>query len=102
MKKIILFIAVVVVLGGGAWWYFSRQTSSSSTGSGQAAPYTVPALTQSYTNAAYKFSLKMPADFTASDVPADPDGTPETILLQDTNGNGIQIAISPFDEDTTG
>ncbi len=105
MKKILLVvIALVAVLGGGAWWYFGHVSSASTTDQAQQnqPPYAVPALTQSYTNTAYKFTLKMPADFTVSDIPGDPDGTPETIVLQDQSGNGIQIAISPFDEDTTG
>ena len=105
MKKLLFIIAAVLLIGGGAYWYFTRGSTSWNSGQEQQAalpPYAVPALTQSYTNSMYNFSLKMPADFTASDIPADPDGTPETIVLQDQNGNGIQIEISPFDEDTSG
>lgn len=59
-------------------------------------------MTQSYTNSTYKFTLKMPDDFVATEIPGDPDGTPYTVILQDQNSNGVQIVISPFDEDTTG
>lgn len=102
MKKLILIVGVLVAVGGGAWWYFMHHASAPQSAQSQLPPYAVPGLTQDYSNPAYKFSLKMPADFTASDIPADPDGTPETIVLQDKNGNGIQIVVSPFDEDTNG
>ena len=105
MKKLLLIVGLVLILGGGAYWYFTHQDSTSLSSQLQQTqpPYALPTLTQDYTNSAYKFALKMPADFTASDIPSgDPTQPGDTILLQDKNGNGIQIVISPFDEDTTG
>ncbi len=88
------------MVGGGAWWYLNHQGPVSPGGQGQQAPYVVPALTKNYSNDTYGFSLKMPDTFAAQEIAGDPDGTPYTLVLQDQSGNGIQIAISPFDEDT--
>lgn len=103
MKKFIAILVALLIILGGAWAYVQFFKSAAGAPS-QAAqpPYVVPALTKEYDNSAYGFSLEMPADFAAQDIPADPDGTPETIVLQDQNGNGIQIAVSPFDEDAAG
>ena len=103
MKKIIfiaIIIAPIVAAGIGVFIYSNRSTPQPV--EQQQPAYVVPALTKGYTNTTYNFSLKMPEDFTANDVQADPDGTPETIVLQDANNNGIQIVVSPFPDDTGG
>ncbi|HVV39014.1 MAG TPA: hypothetical protein VHD31_01685 [Candidatus Paceibacterota bacterium] len=100
MKKIIAIAVVVLILSGGAWWHFMYQHSPESVP--EQVPYTVPTLSKEYYNSSHNFSLNMPADFTAQEISGDPDGTPYTIVLQDQSSNGIQIAISPFDEDTGG
>ncbi len=94
MKKIFLTIGCVAVLSGGAYLYFSRMPEPAQ----PQAPYVVPPLTKAYANSAYKFSLKMPDAFEAADVQSDEVGG-DTVLLQDKQGNGIQIAITPFEED---
>ncbi|HVV14998.1 MAG TPA: hypothetical protein VHD55_01185 [Candidatus Paceibacterota bacterium] len=98
MKK--LLIAAVLVLAAAACAYFVFFRAAPASPEPQLPPYTVPALSKDYKNSTYNFSLKMPADFDATDIPGDPDGTPNTIVLQDKQGNGIQITVSPFDEDT--
>lgn len=54
------------------------------------------AILQTYRNSTYRFSLMMPADFTATEV-ADSDAS-TTILLQNRSGDGVQILILPWDE----
>jgi hypothetical protein len=97
-KRALTFSAIglAVVLAGG-WYAFSHSPSPANA---PQAPYVVPPLTKGYSNDAYKFSLKMPENFDASEIAGDPDGTPYTLLLQDKEGNGIQILISPFPDDT--
>ncbi len=56
------------------------------------------ALTKSYTNNAYGFSLSMPATFTATEGAAIEANASTTILLQNSAGDGVQILISPWDE----
>ena len=103
MKKLIGTIVVLIILGGGGYYVYTSSGTHGTTPQPAAPAYTVPPLTQDYTNSTYHFTLKMPADFKASEIAGDPtSGSPDTIVLQDTNGNGIQIAVSPFDEDTTG
>ncbi len=104
-KRTIFLVAIALILLGFAAYGATKLVPASwapSSDQPSQPPYVVPALTKEYDNSIYNFSLKMPADFTAQDIPGDPDGTPETIVLQDQNDNGIQIAVSPFDEDTTG
>jgi hypothetical protein len=40
----------------------------------------------------------MPGDFTAQELPADENGA-QTVALQNASGDGVQITITPFDED---
>jgi hypothetical protein len=58
-------------------------------------------LTKTYTNAAYGFTLKMPADFSAYPQGATPDrdatGAPtgQAIVLKDARGAAVQIVVTP-------
>ena len=98
MKKILLTLALILAAGLGvygvyAWHYAPRPQSSS------AAPaYTAPPLTQQYANDAYRFSLMMPADFAASES-EDPSASSTTVVLQNSTGDGVQIVVTPFDDD---
>lgn len=60
----------------------------------------VPAepLGPAYTNSTFRFSLRMPADFRASELPPDDSGA-HTILLQNGAGQGIQILVTPYQSD---
>src|ERR1700694_3493110 len=52
---------------------------------------------QTYHNSTYRFSLMMPADFTATEGTSDASAS-TTILLQNRSGDGVQILILPWDE----
>jgi|SRR5450432_2397079 HAMP domain-containing protein len=54
------------------------------------------AILQTYHNSTYRFSLMMPADFTANEITDSNAST--TILLQNRSGDGVQILILPWDE----
>jgi hypothetical protein len=99
MKKILITIIVLVVLLVGGYWayrFFLAPVAGA-----PAAGTSTPTLVQNYTNSTYHFSLKMPEGYEVQDLPS-ADGTGETIVLANTAGDGIQIVISPFDEDTGG
>lgn len=51
-------------------------------------------LPKEYSNTTYKFSLKMPEEFTAREIKSE---NSNTVLLENKKGQGIQITISPFD-----
>ncbi len=101
-------IFIVLLLGGGVWAYFHFHGTISPTISSQPAAAAaasqpiieVPAapLGQEYKNTKYRFSVSMPAGFKAAELPNDAGGT--TITLQDTGGQGIQIYITPYPDDT--
>jgi hypothetical protein len=61
-------------------------------------------LTKTYTNAAYGFALKMPADFSAYPPNASPARdatgalTGQAIVLQNTAGDAVQIVVTPADK----
>lgn len=97
MKKLLLLAAGIAVVAGGA---FALSQHSAAPAAPAEAPYTVPPLTKSYSNDSYNFSLKMPESFDATKFGGDQGGT--TIVLQDKENNGIQIVVTPFDEDTGG
>lgn len=98
-------VILAACLGLGYWFFFSASpfpllpspnvTPSSSITAGA----DTSGLTQEYRNATYRFSLRVPAGYTAQELPG-AGGAGETVVLSSKNGDGIQIAISPFDEDT--
>lgn len=58
--------------------------------------YVVPALTKTYLNDEHRFSLSMPEDFIAHETQI---GGATSIALESPRGDGVQILVSPFDED---
>ncbi len=54
--------------------------------------YVVPPMEADYQNEQFRFSLKLPQGFTATQLPHDGKGTP--VVLQDAAGNGIQIYVT--------
>ena len=62
------------------------------------ADTSTPKLVKSYTNDTYRFSLMMPADFAATIVLAS-DDVGETVVLQNSAAEGVQIIVAPWDED---
>lgn len=95
MKKFLLLAGGIAVVVGGVFFASKFHITPAAVAE---APYAVPPLTKGYENEAYEFSLNMPENFEASEIDNGEEG--RTILLQDAGGNGIQIAVSPFDEDT--
>jgi len=111
MKKLIYSIIgllILVALGAGWWWFFPHSVffipQSAAPPTAQLEPYTVPPLGETYTNEQYHFSLTLPEGFSAREMAPYAETTPgqarsTTIVLEDTQANGIQITITPFDED---
>jgi len=104
MRKWLIGGILIILVGGGVWvWMHYAHSGAAADSEQNLPPYTVPALTNPYTNSTYGFSLKMPADFTVQETQNQDDSgnaNGETIVLEDKADNGIQIIISPFDEDT--
>lgn len=99
-SSIIVFIVIVVV--GSMYFIFSKSgdvpfspDAPKSTDSVTVASPVEKSLTEDYVNSTYKFSFKMPEDFSARE-----SGSPEQkiILLENKQGEGIQILVSPFED----
>ena len=108
MKWAVPSIVGIALVAAGGYYLFSAHLSPAATVAAVAdateassTPYTVPPLTKRYINSTYTFSLMMPESFSAQDI-SDPSQGGATLVLQDQSGNGIQIVISPWDEDTSG
>lgn len=63
------------------------------------APYVGAPLAHEYRNSEFGFSLQMPDGFHAQELPGDENGG-RTIVLQNDAGEGIQIYISAYPDDT--
>lgn len=110
MKRYVLIIgvAVLALIGAGLLWRFSISTPSfnlsltpTNTAGAQdesIEPYEVPPLGEAYTNSEYGFSLTLPEGFTARAMARNAAGS-RAIVLEDDRGNGIQIMVTPFEED---
>lgn len=62
-------------------------------------PYVVPPLAgEQYIHDTLRFRLQLPDGFSAREMQGT-DGVGTTIILEDAEANGIQIATQPFDED---
>ena len=67
-----------------------------------AAAYAEAPLNRVYTDATYGFSVNYPEGLTETVLPGDdssPSAPKETVLIEDENGLGFQVAVSPFAED---
>lgn len=98
MKKLFPAIILIIILASIFYFAFSGDRSNSNTG--QLDPALISSLpsvplVKEYQNATYKFSLKMPMDFTAREIGSTDS---KTVLLEGKDGQGIQILISPFDD----
>jgi hypothetical protein len=91
-------LAVGLCVLAGVAWFFLRGTTLISFSSTDAGTYTVPPLTQEYSNATYRFSLSVPEDFTTQEF-TEEGKEGQTIVLQDAQGNGIQVVITPAAQD---
>ncbi len=94
---------IVAALGFSAWFFLgaSEPVTPLIVASQSAAVNTLtdivtepaPPLGPLYRNRQYGFSLNMPEGFVAAELPF--DGTGQATTLQDQQGNGIQIYITP-------
>jgi hypothetical protein len=98
MKKVVIVVVVIAAAGAAGWWFFSPRSVAPAAGGESHIPYTVPALTTPYQNDTYHFSLKLPDGFSAREITSADGGN--TLVFEDTKGNGIQVVVAPFDEDT--
>jgi hypothetical protein len=90
-------VAAFVVL---VIYYFSNEKSNDLLFNSDSAvshgEFYVSALGKTYENQELRFSLTMPEGFQVREVK---DRGIYTIVLEDTNANGIQVVATPFDED---
>lgn len=115
MGQVLGIILVLVVVGVGGYFGYQRFVAGDTQSNTKDTPYTLPALTKNYTNSDYGFSLKMPEGFEARTIHDDASGS-ESIMLEGSRDSansttstdsvqagsgpvGIQILITPFDED---
>lgn len=97
MKKIISILVIVIACAGMAYVIVRPHQQSAA----QLPPvdYSTVLLTKDYKNDAFKFSLQMPGNFTTRELAPDDSGA-TTLLIESTDrADGVQIIVSPFDED---
>lgn len=100
MKRAILFFFVLIGLIAVAYVFLGDSSLSiSNFGNATSTQSQVSTGTTAskgaYTNKKYNFSVKLPEGFAARELAGTPEG--DTILLENKNGDGIQIIISSFD-----
>jgi hypothetical protein len=94
-RKYLIVSALILVIGiAAAVWYFGFSAKGQTASA--AAPYVVPPIQDTYTNTALGFSLGLPDGFAAQE--SEEEGV-KTVVLQDAQGNGIQIIATPIKED---
>jgi hypothetical protein len=89
--------AVILAVIFAAWAFVVSQKEVVRPAEISGAPYLGAPLAADYTNDIFKFSIRMPDGFSAQEMPQDEVGA-ATVLLQNENGEGIQIRISPIDD----
>lgn len=94
-NKKILAVGCIVILVVGLWYYRNTIFDNVSNSSNMQETYIVPALTKSYTNSVYKFSLQMPGDFTVRELLKEGG---MVLVFENSRAEGIQVEISSFDE----
>ncbi len=99
MKKVIAILAAAITVAviGYIIWRPASQNSSAL----PPVDYSTVLLTKPYQNDQFNFSLSMPGNFEARQLEADENGA-TTILVESTDrADGVQIIVSPFDEEIT-
>ena len=97
-KTILILVTLLALVGIGFFVYFSQYSPRTPSQPTTQALYIVPSLSKPYTNNTYRFLLSMPEGFAAREV-TDTSTDVETVVLEDAQAQGIQIVVSPFDED---
>lgn len=99
-----IFTALSVAALCAFVWYFAFSDGKTFGGVAPSmlsvgVPYTGAPLTKSYANKEFRFSLTMPEGFSAGELPAD-EGGGRAVVLQNAQGDGIQIYVVPLESDT--
>ncbi len=100
-RLLIIGLFVLAVAGAGYYAYTAYFTPHTTPQREDTYSPPAPPLTKEYSNSHYGFAVKMPEDFAAQEVSGVVEAG-DTVLLQNSKGDGIQIIVSPFDEDTSG
>lgn len=108
MNKITPVISALLLVACliGVWMLWGGEAPSFSFGSvkpselSSGAPYTGAPLTADYKNETFRFALDIPDGFTAGELPEDENGG-TAIVLQNKNGEGIQIYVTPGSDQLT-
>lgn len=106
MKLVVISgMALVIVLSVAAYLFLpdflktdTIQPKMAATDIKEAA-YIPPPLKDTYRNDTYRFSLSVPEGFSPSEFANENEGG-HTVLIQNSKGEGIQIFITPFPDDT--
>jgi len=96
----IIVILALLILGGVSYFIFVSQSVPDTVDDESVVqPYIVPPLGgEQYVNDTLRFRLELPEGFSPREMQGT-DGVGATIVLEDAEANGIQIATRPFDED---
>jgi hypothetical protein len=100
MSRNYLVAGACVVVAGivmALWYLDTFNLGAKGQSASAAAPYVVPPIQETYTNVALGFSLGLPDGFTAQE--SEEENGVKTVVLQDSEGNGIQILATPLKED---
>lgn len=95
MKRVALLTGACLIVMVFAYAAF-RDTERTAS---ETIDYSTVLLIKPYTNDTFRFAISMPGDFEARELAADDNGA-TTVLLESTDrADGVQIIVSPFDED---
>lgn len=104
MRMIVVGLAGIATLAGGIFFFTKGESpfvfngsSSNMAATANEALVPAPSLTDEYKNEEFRFSLSTPEDFTVTEIPDDGGG--KAIVLQNSIGQGIQILVTPYQDD---
>ncbi len=103
MKKLLVIIVSLIIIGLIVFFALNKDDGSLSpdVADQKNAPASVLSqpLTETYKNDKYRFSLKHPVDLTASSFTDETVGGEVVTVADESTGMGMQIVITPFDEE---
>lgn len=85
-------VAAVIIAGYFGWQYFAAPGAGEGTLAEANEPYQVPPMAGEYQNDEYRFSFSLPQGFAAREMQG-------AVVVEDAEGNGIQIVITPIEDD---
>lgn len=99
MKKILAACVAVIALAGYA--YIVSRPARNAPAAVPHIDYSTILLTKPYTNDEYKFSLSMPSNFEVRQLADDGSSTTAILVESADRSDGVQIMVTPFDEEIT-